>query len=225
MRYRLIVITDGRPGLLEETLRAFLARVSPRPSAVSVIDDSGDEWYRRYLEDLLPEAFPDGTHLVSHPVRRGFCETVADGWQHAANPGVEWVYWLEDDFVHRRPVDLRDLAYVLERQPQVAQMALYRNSVSPEEKRVGGYIRQNPADYARRGSGTAAWLEHRRHWTTNPSLFSRSIPAAYAWPTVEFCEGHFGFELREGRPETTFGIWGTGEPWVEHVGERVGAGY
>lgn len=219
------MVTDGRPGLLENTLRSFQERVSPRPTAVCVIDDSGDEWYRRYLEDFLPEAFPEGCYLISHPIRRGFCETVADAWELAGSPGVEWVYWLEDDFLHKRPVELRDLAYVMERQPQVAQMGLYRNPVSPEEKEAGGYLRLHADAYERRGSGNSAWFETRRNWTTNPSLFPRAIPAAYPWPMIDHCEGLFGFELREARPETTFGIWGVGEPWVEHVGERAGAGY
>lgn len=226
MKYRLIVVTDGRPALLEQTLSAFLLKVMPAPTEVAVIDDSGDRQYASYLEDLLPSAFPEGVTLLSHPKRLGFCQSVQDGWGYAARPGVDWAYWLEDDFVHTRCVNLEELAFVLEREPQLAQMALYRDPVNAEERRVGGYMNLYPEDYARRGEAQP-WWETTRCFTTNPSLFRRELAEKYAFPGhLKFCEGEFGFQLRAEREGTTFGIWGEGQPWVEHIGAvRVGKGY
>lgn len=220
--YRLVVTTDGRPGCLDRTLEAFDCLVRPRPSEGVIVDDSGDEHYLRYLKTLADER---GWRLAWHPRRLGFCRTVADAWREAAQAGPDWIFWMEDDFQIDRALDLPELAHVLDHEARVAQMALYRNSVSAEEFEAGGYIPMRPGAYERRGTGTVAWLEHRVCWTTNPSLFRRSLAAAYPWPEDQECEGHFGIELRERRPETTFGIWGAGEPWVTHFGERSGVGY
>lgn len=145
----------------------------------------------------------------------------------------DWVFWLEDDFVFERSVPLVDLAYVMQMRPQVAQMSLYRNPVSDEEKKAGGLLNIGPDRFTRRGSGTSTWIEHQAYWTTNPSLFPRVIAERYPWPTVDHCEGVFGIELREQRKlliddeevETTFGIWGHGDPWVRHDAKRAGKGY
>lgn len=233
--YRLAITTDGREGLLDRTLAAFFAKVTPQPTIIDVVDDSADPDYRRYLEalcDSLAGCVDAGVHLLSHPARRGFCETVGDAWKLAGGHAdyispdePEWVYWLEDDFVHLRALDLRDVAFVLERERQLAQMVLYRNPVSPEEQAAGGYLNLRPETYAKRG-GKTPWWEHRNFWSTNPALFRSAIPATYPWPgTEKFCEGMFGIWLLEQRPDTTFGIWGAGEPWVEHIGVRSGTGY
>lgn len=233
MKYRLVITTDGRPDVLDRTLESFFAKVRPGPDEILIIDDSADSDYHRYLDALcddLSGAVDAGVGLLRHQDRLGFCQTVADAWEYAADgtatrPDVDWIYWLEDDFVHVRAVDLHDLAFVLDREPQVAQMALYRNPVNPDELAAGGYMNLFPECYARRGAGSAIWWETTRNWTTNPSLFRSSFARGYPWPTEPLCEGLFGFALRDARPETTFGIWGDGSPWVEHIGVRAGKGY
>jgi hypothetical protein len=223
MNYRLVITTDGRPEVLDRTLDAFDCYVRPRPSAGLILDDSGDEHYLRYLKLISDER---RWALAWHPTRQGFCRTVADAWATAAgHEDYEWIFWLEDDFEFTRAVDLTALAHVLDHEARVVQMAFYRNAVSNEEIEAGGYIPMRPGAYERRGAGTVHWFEHRVNWTTNPSLFRRSFAWAYPWPVSPECEGRFGIDLRERRPETTFGIWGAGEPWVTHFGERKGSGY
>lgn len=224
MNYRLVVTTDGRPGYLERMLDSFEKRVRPTPAEIVVVDDSGDEHYVRYLMQLAGER---RWRLIWHPQRQGFCRTVADGWREAGEPGPDWVFWTEDDFEFTRSIELGDLGHVLDHEAPVAQMALYRNPVSSEEHDAGGYIPMRRGAYAPRGSGNVRWFEHTVCWTTNPSLFRASFARAYPWidDGKPACEGRFGFDLREKRPETTYGIWGAGEPWVEHFGERAGRGY
>lgn len=226
MRYCLVITTDGRPGVLERTLEAFDRRVKPKPAEAVIVDDSGDPAYHRYLEALVNDRGA-GWCALFHRDRQGFCRTVADAWEQAAHADSPWIYWLEDDFEHVRTVDLHDLAFVLEREPQVAQMVLYRNPVGDEEIAAGGYLRIPGRGYELRGGGSGKpWFEHRGYWSTTPSLFRRLIPGHYPWPGfADSCEGKFGFILRGARPTTTFGVWGAGDPWVIHHGERSGVGY
>jgi hypothetical protein len=225
LRYRLVVVTDGRPGYLERALGAFDLLARPGPAEAVIVDDSGDEHYRRFLLQLASD-LPFPAAVTSHPRREGFCRTVAHAWTLAGVVGPEWIFWLEDDFELERAVELPELAHVLDHEARVAQMALYRNPVSDEEVAAGGYVPMRPGAYEPRGAGGVRWLEHTVCWTTNPSLFRASFARAYAWPRDHpECEGRFGFHLRELRPETTFGIWGAGEPWVRHFGVRSGTGY
>ena len=70
-------------------------------------------------------------------------------------------------------------------------------------------------------------LEHRNFWTMNPALVRRSV-AERPWPSVASSERVFGdLLLRDHR--VRFGLWGTGEPWIVHIGTiravAAGAGY
>lgn len=263
MRVRLIVTTDGRPGVLERAFESYDQHVRPRPDETVVIDDSADLDYYRYLDDLLSTrmaTYGGRAKLVPHEKRLGFCATVAEAWEaaraiggvcphcqgeredfelgawaercpHCETPSVpppppDWVLWLEDDFVFTRTVPLADLGYVVEMEPNLVQMSFLRQPVSEPEKKAGGLLKIDPDRFKRRGSGTSRWIEHRAYWTTNPSLFLRTFAAsAPAWPVVDRCEGIFTATLLEQNPETRFGIWGDGTPWVNHAGERVGVGY
>jgi hypothetical protein len=237
MRYRLIVTTDGREGHLQRALESFSNHVRPRPQEVVIVDDTGDREYHDYLRRLLYDlgsTHGSRTAFVPHDQRVGFCGTVGDAWKFAADdvfgplPDTPppWVFWLEDDFVFNRTVPLVDLAYTMERQEQLVQISLLRQPVSDEEKAAGGYLNIDPERFTRRGSGQVAWLEHQAFWTTNPSLFRTEVAQLLEWPSGEdHCEGVFTHRLLDARPDVTFGVWGVGEPWVEHLGERVGVGY
>lgn len=69
------------------------------------------------------------------------------------------------------------------------------------------------------------WLEHRSYFTTNPSLMRRAFMAEHPWPDYpDQCEGRFGIDLIQAG--YSFGVWGDGSPWVEHIGAaRTGFGY
>lgn len=215
-RYRLIVITSGRRDCFANTVASFIKKVRPKPAEALVFDDGGQTG---------PDVVPHGWQYRRSQRKVGFCGATAAGWKLAAEPGVDYIYWLEDDFLHNRAVDLTELAFVLEQEPQLAQMALMRQPVNAEEVAAGSFVRMRPGSYHRKGSGGMKWLEHGVNWTTNPALFSRGIAAEYGWPVIPECEGHFGIKLREERPGTTFGLWGDGDPWVHHSCERAGWGY
>jgi hypothetical protein len=219
VNYLLIVITHGGDktlGMLRDTLASFEEMVTPKPRQRVLIEDGAKksiEWRGQRFWSVEPQ---------------GFCKTAALGWSIAGSSGVEFVYWLEHDFLHERPVNLADLALVLKRNRKVAQVSLMRQPVNLREIRAGGVVEADkgcfvPHRISENGGAPHRWLEHGRYWTTNPSLFPTAIAREHPWPAVQECEGHMGISLRQ--EGYSFAVWGDGRPWVKHVGERTGFGY
>lgn len=219
MKIALMVITDGRGECLQKMLTSFVNVWGPIDNHL-VVNDSADPEYARWLEMMLPEF-----EFIHHKERRGFCGAIQSGW--AAIPDdVDFVFHVEDDFVFEREVNLLHMAMILSRNPYLAQMALLRPPVSPEEKRAGGLIQMWPDQYHDREDNGLSWIEHRLFFTTNPCLYRRSL-IERGWPDAPRCEEEFGRRLMED-PDVWFAFWGRREdgPWVDHVGyERVGGGY
>lgn len=226
-RYRLVVTTDGRPGLLERTLDSFFAKVQPEPVELVIVDDSGDEDRRRYLDALCADYsnFGFACGYLWHPERLGFCATVADAWEIAAAPGPPWVFWTEDDFQYLRSFHLADLANVLAHEPDLAQMGLMRHPVNERERAAGGLYEMNRDRYALRGAGSLTWLRSRTNFSTTSSLLRRSFMVECPWPEYDSeCEGRYSIDLLARGYE--FAVWGDGNPWIVHRGDvRVGSGY
>ena len=202
MNYRLAVLThaqhDERPAI-----QAFLAHVEPQPAVIEV------------FRDIAPQ--------------RGFCAATARLWRMCASAPQEWIVWLEHDFRLCRPVHLRDLAAVMDERPWLFQMALMRDAYSTEEHAAGGLFELRRDDFAPRAHvrGTndmRPWLQ-MPWFTTNPSLMRRQFMADHPFPDdgQEHCEGRFGIALAE--QGYTFGTWGSGEVWCNHVGVRDGSGH
>lgn len=223
-RYRLAVLTHGDGPCLEETLESFARHVTPLPTSVVMLRD-GDGW--SHVPRWFREPYFAG-QLWSGPPR-GFCEATRALWGLASGEVYgddEYVFWLEHDFRFERDVDLAAMASVLDAHSLV-QMSLMRQPVSPAEIRAGGVMQQKRYSYAEHRSGGERgpyWIEHRHYFTTNPSLMRRDWMQAHPWPYYEAeCEGRFGNDLKaEG---ALFGVWGSGERWVTHIGRRDGRGY
>lgn len=223
MRYALVVVTHGHAPHLDEAVAAFAEHVTPAPhELLCVVDGHG----------RMPPAEPlgpwEGTFL-NQP--SGFCVAARAAWQLAAGCRSDYVFWLENDFLVRRPVALDAIAGVLELRahaetlPPLAQVALLRQPVNGREVAAGGLVAADPEDFtARVTSAGEPWLEHARFWTTNPSLFPASLARDVAWPVGPYCEGKLGVGLVAAG--WRFGLWGDGgEAWVHHVGTRTGFGY
>lgn len=232
MEYRLVIVTHGKSETLPLAVASFAEHVATKPAEVALVIDGQNEWGYGVDELLTPlrtigyDSSPVPWIAYPTPRRRGFCRTTARAWQIAAWPGPEgvdigYVYWLEHDFLHSQYIDLRLLAGALEEKPYLAQMSLMRQPVNEVEVAAGGLVESRPDEFEFMGR----WLEHRSYWTTNPSLFPRSIAMGRSWPTQPKCEGIFTASLLADRPETRFGVWGNGEPRVEHIGQRDGFGY
>lgn len=217
MNYKLVVLTHGNAEPLAETLESFASHVTPAPSSAYLHVDAEERVAPVYAALQSVEECRWTVRWRSRQV--GFCEASTDCWQNAAEGDHEFVFWLEHDFLFSKPVDLEQLASVLDANSQLAQMALMRQPVNKTEWDAGGVVASRPGQFEPRGG----WMEQRAYWTTNPSLFRRDFAAKHPWPEGGECEGRFGIALRE--LGYSFGMWGAGEAWVEHVGTRTGFGY
>jgi hypothetical protein len=122
----------------------------------------------------------------------------------------------EDDFTYERDVDLEPFLDTLEANPQLRQVALLRDPY-PSEVERGGVLGWPAESFELRDAGNGhGRLEHRNFWTMNPSLMRRSI-AKMPWPSQSSSERGFGDAvLRD--PDARVALWGTGEPWITHIG-------
>jgi hypothetical protein len=221
----LVVFTDGRVDCIEDTIRSAEEQLHGSITARLINDDSGDVEYRVWLIETFG---PLGFELISPAIKRqGFGGAIRHAWNHVRNLREPFVFHLEDDFTFNRRVDVDDMAFMLAGQPHLVQLALRRQPWNDAELAAGGIIEQHPADYLQvmdmRGR---YWLEHRRFFTTNPSIYRRSLTRR-AWPDGENSEGRFTHELLAD-PNLRFALWGRRDdtPWVEHIGhQRAGTSY
>jgi hypothetical protein len=217
----LLVVTDGRKDCIEQAIPSLQAQVRGPITYRVIHDDSGDPAYRDWLRSTYL-----GFDVIGAPHRLGFTGAYANAWRHLARRPERVTFSTEDDFTFNRPVDLLAMAELLDWHPHLAQVALRRQAWNDQEKAAGGIVEQHPDDYTNRSDGDTHWLEHRRFFTTNPSLF-RTALCKRGWPEVQHSEGIFTHELLLD-PDLRFAFWGrrNDEPWVTHIGhERVGTGY
>lgn len=217
----LLVVTDGRRDCILQTIPSAMENLAGPITHRVIYDDSADpanhQWLRR--------TFPDFT-VIHHPKRQGFGGAISAAWRHLQSRHERYVFHLEDDFTFNRPVDLSAMVKVLDKRPQLVQLALRRQPWNDQERSAGGIVEQHPEAYVACHDGEHDWLEQRLFYTTNPSLYRRSL-CYRAWPEGANSEGRFSHELMQD-PGLRFGYWGTRESgeWVTHVGrERVGTGY
>jgi hypothetical protein len=189
-----------------------------------LIDDSADPDYGAHLEHTYGSRW----ELVHHTDRRGFAGAVQSAWDHIADGPETHVFHLEDDFTFNRHVDLDVMARILDRHPHLVQLALRRQPVNDLERSAGGIVEMWPDQYFEVAeNGQHHWLEHRLFFTTNPSLYPRSLTSAPGWPQVDRSERAFTDRLLA-NTGLRFGFWGkrSDRPWVHHIGDhRVGVGY
>lgn len=225
-----LVMTDGRQDYLTRTVLSARANLTGPIGEWWMHDDTGDPEHHAWLRDTYPEF----TH-IQHDRRVGFTAAIGAAWSVlAGHSRAEHIFHLEQDFTLNRAVDLGELGEVLTARPELVQMALRRQPCSPQEHAAGGVVQANPGAYTEHTDAAGRyWLEHRLWFTTNPSLYRRTL-TGLTWPQVQNSEGSFSLRLlTAGTPEAgpdrvRFGYWGardSGE-WVEHIGlDRAGRGY
>lgn len=223
MSIALLVITDGRRDCLGRTLGSARTNLHGPITRRVIIDDSADPDYAAHLDRTFGARF----EIVHHDQRRGFGGAIQSGWDHLADGPEPWVFHLEDDFTFNRHVDLAALARVLATHPHLVQLALRRQPVNDLEAAAGGVVEMWPDSYEDNDDGQGAhWLEHRLFFTTNPSLYRRTLTDR-GWPSGDGSERAFTDQvLADDRAR--FAFWGrrTDQPWVHHHGDRrSGTGY
>ncbi len=232
----LLVMTDGRDGLLERTIASARENLLGNITERWIHDDGGGPLHSAYLDHQYPDYEQICMNANFQTPRRGFGGAIDAAWRHLARYSTaDYVFHLEDDFTFNRPVDLDAMASVLSSRPMLAQMALRRQAWNDSERAAGGVIEQNPEAYQQyvcRDLGRLEWLEHDLFFTTNPCLYPRrgaghgQWTVLDPWPSGPESEGRYGIRLREAG--YLFGFWGRREdaPWVHHIGDaRAGHGY
>ena len=227
MNYRLVMLTHGTHGpkdTLYSAMNSLARHLHPAPTSYQIHQDGvGAPKIHPWLGSLSATFMGSETSV-------GFCGATARSWERAAKAQEEWILWWEHDFELVRDLDLRDLAAILDRSPYpLAQMALMRDAYSREEKDAGGLFQLRRSDFKQQvwsGEGPECFEWQIMPWfTTNPSLMRRQFMADHPFPDdgQEHCEGRFGIALAE--QGYTFGTWGSGEVWCNHVGVRDGSGH
>ena len=190
-----------------------------------ILDDSGDSEYRAWVSGQYPqwEVVPTG------PTRMGYAPAMTKMREVGLESGADYIFHLEDDFMLNAPLDLDDIAGLLDARPYLAQVALRRQAWFANEVEHGGIIEALEVQGQRfheMTDGRRYWTEHRAVWTANPNLFRRDI-AERPYPLVNFSEAAFMRELRAD-PQMRCAFWGKrSDPLhVEHIGAyRNGVDY
>lgn len=218
----LLVMTDGRKTFLDPTLEATKL-ISGKITRKLIHDDSGDPRFTRYLNRQYGNEY----EIYSTGRRSGFGGAIISAWERLQDDNNDWVFHLEDDFVMQSLVPLSEMATIMDRNPHIVQMALRRQPWNEQEKAAGGIIEMDPDSYEEKTNGIHDWLEHRKFFTTNPSLYRKSLVTDHSWPVGLNSEGKFGIELFKD-PTKRAAYWGRKQegPRCWHIGEfRNGAGY
>lgn len=190
--------------------------------------DGRDAYHERCWESAV-RMLPHFDHVVTIEDRAhelGFAGAIAEGWRQALQTGADWVFHLEMDFTFNAQIDVGAMIALLEEQPHLVQVALKRQPVNAQELAAGGIVEQHPGDFSQRVHSGAIWTEHRRFFTTNPSVYSTRL-CRHGWPQEPHSEGVFTHRLLED-PDARFAFWGAkfDPPLVEHIGDvRAGTGY
>lgn len=223
------MFTDGRRDCISQTIPSALENLKGTLDFKIIHDDSADPDYKSWLHR---EFGPLGFRIIgSLTYKRGFGGSIAWMWEtcdFALPETVQWLFHLEDDFTFNRPVDLEAMQDVLKANPHLVQLVLKRQPWNDEERKAGGIIEQHPEDYLQCNDIAGdEWVKHRKFFSTNPSLYRRSL-TKIGWPDVPQSEGIFTHQLLEKPEALYFAFWGNrlDEPWVTHIGnQRVGIGY
>lgn len=223
MSLPVVLLTNGRPSCITKTIQSVRENLHGIGDMV-IVDDSGDDVYRGWLaEQYSAPVVPVGDEPC------GYWRAMRRVWDIARDSGAEACWFQEDDFVFNEPVDVEELAGVLDAHPYLTQIALLRQPWFANEHEHGGLIGALQAQgqqFTECTDGTHWWIEHRACFTGNPCLIPRST-FARDWPEGDWSESRFGRVLfRDGRARGAY--WGrlTDPPRVEHIGHhRVGTGY
>lgn len=223
MKITLLVFTDGRTTLWD-TLRSFESSVHSSTAVEKVVvNDNPDPRYEDILRSRLEDYRVVNTALNGK--RSGFCDVIRKGWRSVSEDTTH-VFHLEDDFTFNTNIDIDAMLATLEEYPELVQIALKRQPWNEREKEVGDLIALSPDEYLQVDGIFGSFLKHRLFWTTNPSLYRRSL-LERGWPSGPECEGKFGLSIKQD-PNLFFAYWGKKHdpPMVTHIGtSRTGTGY
>lgn len=215
----LLAMTDGRDDLLEKTLESSYTHLKG-PISHRVIHTDNGLVHRSQLARRYPNF-----HVIGGR-RLGFGGAINRAWSYILTRRNNYVFHLEDDFLFNRDIELGAMVSILHAEPNLHQLCLRRQPWNEQERQAGGIIEVWPDSYVDCRRNGHEWLEHRLFFSTNPSLYRKSL-CERGWPIGPRSEASFSQNLFKD-PKAVCGFWGSrhsGE-WVHHIGlERVGKTY
>lgn len=220
-----VVRTGGEPDRWEERsayLRQSLASLNEQVSGPIVQRVVYSDWDPEYRAQVQAIAAEHGFY-VSGPDRHvGYVAAMQQLWGYISRKALgSHILSVEDDFLYDRPVDLVPMIETLADNPHLRQIALLRAPAYPREFEAGGVIESLKSPVELRNHRPHPFLEHRDHFTANPSLWRKSLVST-PWPSGTNTERRFGDAVL--RDQTAaFAYWGAGEPWISHIGETKAA--
>lgn len=170
MKVALVLVGDGRREYLARAVESLREMVDYPFVARIMVDDSGDRYHAAHLKMTYPEF-----QHVRHNRRKGTVKAVRSGWQAALRTGADYVFHTEEDFTYNEPVDIERMAALLETEPQLAQVVLKRDPYSWPEIEAGGFMELRPSQYVDTDSPVGPWVDHRKLFSSNPSLIPRKV--------------------------------------------------
>lgn len=209
-----------RSAYLRRSLASFAEQVSG-PIVQRVIYSDWGEVHRAELEAI---AAAHGFYVAGEG-HHGYTGSMSRMWNYLGRRAKgEWILQIEDDFTYDRPVDLEPMIDTLRANPHLRQLALLRGPYYARELEAGSVLASLPTPTELQNHRPYPFVEHRDHFTANPSLFHRSLTET-PWPKGPSSERLFGDAVLAD-PDARFAYWGSGEPWITHVGAtRAGGGY
>jgi hypothetical protein len=232
---KVIIGSYRGPRLVTRAIESLRQNVSGITS-IDIVDDSGvAEWAAHYRRmRILPDEFGIHSYAMQPDViaKRTIVPTVFELKRRGYNQAMravtriaereKFLFW-EEDFVATGPIDLNHMGAILYGRPYLAQLALIRNAVYPNEIAAGGMLpglvqRLTPdVVNLRLNNGI---LEQTGVFTCNPAVWQAGI-ANEGWPLGKWSEERMTVKLRN--KGYKFGFL-PGER-VEHDGVRSGFGY
>lgn len=233
--YPLVLLSHRKQEFIGRTMWG-LRELGKGITDVIVVDDSGDTEHHDWLDD---HGFQFS--IVDPHENKGYLHAMNVVWEAARRlcdeQGTDYAVLWEEDFRLVKPVDFRDLAYVMDEVPWMAQLNLQRQPVYRVE-RQHGYLES----HQRRGYELSDvhnldgrwYLERKRPFTTNPGMIRREV-LDIPWPPREACdmvdggaEPAMSLVLEGSEPSWGFGWYGEwNTPHTQHVGTdmKSGTGY
>ena len=218
----IVVTTNGRQDLIEQTWQSASVHLLPQAGiggfgdpSIIIVDDSGDPVYAAWLDNRLSADL-----IIHHLTNEGLASAVRDGWNAAAELGADYLFHLEDDFTFDYPAPLGDMALMLRRHPELAEVVLQRQPWNNEEKAQGDIFGEDPryvAHFEQAGVATFYWRVEQSHiFSLNPCLVPRVI-IDLGWP--DGAAGEAEMTQRVVQKGYRMAFWGRkGQQMVTHIG-------
>lgn len=215
----LVVHTGGEAETWEERsryLRESLASLASNVTGPIVQRVIFSDWHDRFQPELEAIAVEHGFYVVGGG-HHGYIDSMRRKWEYLSKRARgDYIFATEDDFIYDRPVDLAPMLETLRENPGLAQIALLRGAYYAREHEAGGVLESLSTPIELVNHRDYPFVRHRDHWTANPALFRKAITKT-AWPRSKSSERLFGDALLRDK-DVAFAYWGSGEPWVTHIG-------